>query len=190
MVKKRNQIKKAKIGSLLMSDPFMLDPNFKRSAILLADHRKESTVGFILNRPLGMQINQLVSDFPEFSSEVLFGGPVATDTIHYVHNVGEILDESIKVMSGIYWGGNFKKLKILIESELIKPENIRFFVGYSGWTEGQLADEISVGSWYISKMHANYLFKSPPQALWKQITHNMGDNYTVVAQIPDPVCLN
>ncbi len=173
-----------------MSDPFMLDSNFKRSAILLCDHRPESTVGFILNRPLGMKINQLVADFPEFNSEVFFGGPVATDTIHYVHNVGQMLDDSIKVMSGIYWGGDFKKLKFLIQSELIKPENIRFFVGYSGWSEGQLADELEIGSWFVTRMHANYLFKSKPKTLWKQITHNIGNNYTVIAQMPDPVCLN
>ncbi len=186
----RSQNIDIKVGSLLMSDPFMLDSNFKRSAILLCDHRKESTVGFILNRPLDMQINQLVADFPEFEAEVFFGGPVATDTIHYVHNVGDMLDNSIKVMSGIYWGGDFDKLKFLIQSKLIKPQNIRFFVGYSGWSEGQLADEVEVGSWYTTNMHANYLFKSKPKSLWKQITHNMGNNYTVIAQMPDPVCLN
>ena len=179
-----------KMGSLLMSEPFMLDSNFKRSAILLCDHRPDGTVGFILNRPLNMQINQLVSDFPEFESEVYFGGPVATDTIHYIHNVGDMLDESIRVMSGIYWGGDFEKLKFLIQSELIKPENIRFFVGYSGWTEGQLDDELSAGTWFVTQMHGNYLFKSRPNILWRQITHNMGSNYTVIAQMPDPVCLN
>ncbi len=181
---------RVKLGSLLMSQPFMMDSNFRRSAIMLCDHRPDGTVGFILNRPLNMQINQLVSDFPEFSSEVFFGGPVSTDTIHYVHNVGDMLEESIKVMSGIYWGGDFEKLKFLIQSELIKPENIRFFVGYTGWSEGQLSDEMEGGTWYLSQMHANYLFKSRPKALWRQITHNMGRNYSVIAQMPDPICLN
>lgn len=178
------------MGRILLSDPFMIDSNFKRSAILLCDHRDDGTVGFILNRPLNMQINQLVADFPEFDSEVYFGGPVATDTIHYIHNVGDVLDNSIKVDSGIYWGGDFEKLKFLIQSELIKPENIRFFVGYSGWEKGQLADEMEVGTWYVARMHANYLFKVEPSNLWKKITHNIGNNYSVIAQIPDPVCLN
>lgn len=168
----------------------MMDSNFKRTAILLCDHRPDGTVGFILNRPLNMKINQLVSDFPEFDADVFFGGPVATDTIHYIHTVGELVDNSIKVGTGIYWGGDFEKLKFLIQSELIKPEHIRFFVGYSGWDEGQLADELQVGSWFITDMHPNYLFKSHPALLWQQITHNIGNNYTVIAQIPDPICLN
>ena len=173
-----------------MSEPFMADGNFKRAAILLCDHRPDGTVGFILNRPLDMKINQLVADFPEFNANVFFGGPVATDTIHYVHTAGDILDNSIKVDDGIYWGGDFEKLKFLIHQELIDPDHIKFFVGYSGWDEGQLADELEYGSWFISDMHANYLFKSHPALLWKQITHNKGDNFTVIAQIPDPVCLN
>jgi putative transcriptional regulator len=185
-----SQYSQIKTGSLLMSEPFILDSNFRRSAILLCDHRPDGTVGFILNRPLDMNIHQLVADFPIFESEVFFGGPVATDTIHYVHNVGEILDGSIKVSNGIYWGGDFDKLKFLIQAELIKPNNIRFFVGYSGWDDGQLADEMAGGTWFIAEMHANYLFKSRPSALWRQITHNIGNNYTVIAQMPDPVCLN
>ena len=190
MRSKKPTYNQLEIGSLLMSDPFMMDSNFKRTAILLCDHRPDGTVGFILNRPLDMNVNQLVADFPEFQSEVYFGGPVATDTIHYIHTVGDMLDNSIKVTNGIYWGGDFDKLKFLIQSDLIKPEHIRFFVGYSGWDEGQLADELKIGSWFLSSMHPNYLFKSKPKSLWQKITYNKGDNYTVISQMPDPVCLN
>lgn len=179
-----------KTGRLLISEPFMMDPNFKRSAVMLADHRADGTVGFVLNRPIGMKIDQLVADFPEFDSDVFFGGPVATDTIHYIHCVGDLLDDSIRVMQGVYWGGDFNKLKFLIQSGLIEPKHIRFFIGYAGWDPGQLKDELAVGSWYITRMHANYLFKSAPASLWKQINHNMGENHSVIAQMPDPVCLN
>src|SRR5690606_33036284 len=117
----------------------MLDNNFKRSAVLVCDYVKaEGTVGFILNKPLDMRVDDLVADFPEFDAEVFFGGPVQTDTIHYLHNVGELLDESTKIVDGVYWGGDFDKLKFLISQGLIEPKNIRFFVGYSGWSEGQL----------------------------------------------------
>lgn len=179
-----------KKGQVLMSEPFMTDPNFKRTAILMCEHREDGSIGFIINRPLKMKINQLVSDFPEIDSEVFFGGPVSTDTIHYIHNVGDLVDNSVKISSGVYWGGNFDKLKFLIQTELVKGENLRFFIGYSGWSEGQLQDELNLGTWYIANMHANYLFKSQPDHLWQQITHNIGDNYTVIAQMPDPVCLN
>jgi putative transcriptional regulator len=177
-------------GKILLAEPFMLDPNFKRSAVLLCEHNEEGTVGFILNKPLNMRIDELVDGFPEFDSEVLFGGPVQTDTIHYIHNVGDLLEDSREVVDGVYWGGDFEKLKFLISSQLIQPNNIRFFVGYSGWTEGQLEDEMGFGSWLVAEMHANYLFKSNPDDLWQQVMENMGNTYSVIAQMPEGISWN
>lgn len=177
-------------GIVLLAEPFSQDSHFKRSAVVLTDHQKEGTVGFIINKPLDIQIEELLSDFPEFDTNVYFGGPVATDSIHYIHNVGEMLDDSIKVANGIYWGGDFEKLKFLIDSKLILPRNIRFFVGYAGWGAGQLAAELSYGSWVLADAHANYLFKSPPGQLWQQIMKNKGDTYSVIANVPDSVNWN
>ncbi len=126
----------------------MLDPNFKRSVILLCEHGDEDgSIGFVINKPLEIKVNDLITDFPEIEAHVYYGGPVATDTIHYIHNVGELLDDSMKVTRGIYWGGDFTKLKFLIDSKLILPHNIRFYVGYSGWSVGQLHEEIAYKSW-------------------------------------------
>jgi len=177
-----NEIKN---GKVLLAEPFMLDPNFKRSAVLLCEHNEEGSLGFIMNKPLNMQIDELIEDFPEFEAGVFFGGPVQTDTIHYVHNVGDLLEESVPVVDGVYWGGDFEKLKFLIDSQLILPHNIRFFVGYSGWSEGQLMDEMTYGSWVLADMDPNYLFKSRPKQLWRQVMYNKGDAYTVIAQMPE-----
>lgn len=177
-------------GKILLAEPFMLDPNFKRAAVLLCEHGEDGSVGFIMNKPLNMRIDELIEDFPEFESEVLFGGPVQTDTIHYIHNKGELLEGSIKVVDGVFWGGDFEKLKFLIASHLIQPENIRFFVGYAGWSEGQLKDEMVYGSWVPAEMDANYLFKITPSDLWQKVMYNKGDTYTVIAQMPDGVSWN
>lgn len=179
-----------KTGKVLVAEPFMLDPNFRRTAVLVCEHNAEGSVGFIMNKPLKMRIDELVEDFPEFDAEVFFGGPVQTDTIHYIHNVGELLEESIKVAKGVFWGGDFEKLKFLVSSNLILPKNIRFFVGYSGWTEGQLKDEMAYGSWVMANMHPNYLFKAKPDKLWKQVMYNKGEAYTVIAQMSEGVNLN
>lgn len=173
------------IGKVLLAEPFMLDPNFKRSAVLLCDHGEEGSVGFIMNKPLNMRIDDLIEDFPEFESEVLFGGPVQTDTIHYIHNIGDLLEDSLQVANGLYWGGDFEKLKFLIASDLIEPGNIRFFVGYAGWTEGQLYEEFNLGSWVLADMDANYLFKAEHKGIWKQVMYDKGDLYTVLAQMPE-----
>lgn len=168
----------------------MLDPNFKRSAVIPCEHGEEGSVGFIMNKPLNMRVDELIEDFPDFDSEVFFGGPVQTDTIHYIHSVGDLLEDSIKVAEGVYWGGDFEKLKFLISSELIKPADIRFFVGYSGWSEGQLMDEMVFGSWIVANMDANYLFKSKPKRLWRQVMNDKGNAYTVIAQVPEIVSWN
>ena len=177
-------------GKILLAEPFMFDMNFKRAAILLCEHNKEGSLGFILNKRLEMQINQLIADFPEFDSEVFYGGPVATDTIHYVHNLGHLLDDSQYVSDGVFWGGDFEKLKALIREQMIKPDDIRFFVGYSGWSGGQLHDEFQHGSWVMADMDSNYLFKTEPEELWQQVMHNKGNNFSVIAQMPDGVNWN
>lgn len=177
-------------GQVLLAEPFMADPNFKRTALLLCEHSNEGSIGFIMNKPLSMNITELLDQFPDFESEVHFGGPVQTDTIHYLHAAGDLIEDSVRVADGVFWGGDFDKLKFLIRTELIHPKDIRFFVGYSGWGEGQLKDELSYGSWVIADMHANYLFKSKPKELWKKVMANKGDTFSVIAELPEPIIWN
>ncbi len=174
------------IGKILTAQPFMIDNNFKRSVIIICDHHlDDGSVGFILNKRFNMKVNDLINDFPEIDSTVYFGGPVATDTIHYLHNVGDLLEESRKIIDGVWWGGNFEKLKFLIDNELIKPENIKFFVGYSGWSPGQMVEEVKSGSWVIGDGFANYVFKSSSDILWKETLEHKGSNYKIIGQMPE-----
>ncbi len=175
-----------KPGVVLVSQPFMDDPSFKRSVVLLCDHNDEGSVGFVLNKPINMKVNDLVADFPDAPQfDVYYGGPVSRDTIHYVHNVGDLLEDSVEINKGLYWGGNFDKMKFLIDSNLIQPFNVRFFVGYSGWSAGQLPEEMDRGSWIVGKMDQNYAFKNQDSVLWKEVLDNKGDQYSVIARMPD-----
>lgn len=175
-------------GKVLLAEPFLLDPNFRRAAILLCEHEQEEdggSLGFIMNKPLQTYVHEIVPDFPEFDAEVFFGGPVQTDTIHFVHSFGDLLDDSVELIKGIYWGGDFEKLKFLITSELVKPSQIRFFVGYSGWSKGQLNQEMKLGTWVMADMHPNYLFKEKAAELWQQIMYNKGETFTIIANMAD-----
>jgi len=118
-----------KTGQVLLVDLFLEDPYFKRSVILLCEHNQQGSIGFILNRNMELPLEEVLQDFPDIHSTINYGGPVETDSLHYVHNVGEILDGSVKVMNGNWWGGDFEKLKFLIRTELVKPENIRLYLG-------------------------------------------------------------
>ena len=181
---------KIEAGDMLLAEPFMMDPHFKRAAVLLCEHTEDGSLGFILNKPINMKVDRLVNDFPEFNAKVYYGGPVATDTLHYVHDKGDILDDSVEVSPGIFWGGHFDKLKFLVESKLILEDNIRFFVGYSGWSAGQLKEEMQYGSWVMADVHPNYVFQSATKTLWKQIMEDQGDALSVIAQMPDDLSPN
>jgi len=178
-------------GAVLLAEPYMIDPHFRRAVILLTDHSQaDGTVGFILNKPLDVKINDLIDDFPEIESTVYFGGPVAKETLHYIHDVGDILDESVKIAPSMYWGGSFEKLKFLIDSGLVKPRNIKFFLGYSGWSASQLMDEMQYGSWITAHMDINYAFKTKHHKMWREVMRNKGGNYLVIGEMPDYSWLN
>jgi putative transcriptional regulator len=177
-------------GQILLAEPFMSDPYFRRAVVLLCEHHPQGSLGFILNKMIDLSLNDLITDFPRFDSDVYYGGPVETDTLHYLHNVGDLLDDSIEVSPGVWWGGDFDKLKFLISSGLLEPQHIRFFVGYAGWSSGQLAQELASGSWVPTMMDANYLFKTQPGQLWSQAMYNKGNVYEVLADIPEQVIWN
>lgn len=173
-----------------MADPFMLDAYFRRAVILICDVHSEGTLGFVLNKPLDVSINDIVSDFPEFESKVYYGGPVQTDTVHFLHNLGDLIDDSVYVSNGVYWGGDFDKLKVLIKKGFVQSEQVKFFVGYTGWSAGQLEEELITGSWVTYEMDPNYLFHIKYDKLWQTAMLHKGNIHAVIAQIPDNVNLN
>lgn len=179
-------------GQVLIAQPYMTDTNFKRSVICMCEYTKDDgSLGFILNKPINMDVTELIGDVrTEDKFLAYYGGPVATDTLHYIHNVGDLLDDSILISPGIYWGGDFKKLKFLIESGLISSNNIRFYVGYSGWEAGQIEQELVAGSWVVSDLYPNYIFKSKPASLWQTALDHKGDAFSIIAQIPNYISHN
>lgn len=181
---------KIRRGHVLLAEPFMLDPYFRRAAVLLCEHNPEGSLGFIMNKSTNLRINDLIEDFPAFEAEVFYGGPVSTDTLHFVHNLGGLINDSIPVADGVWWGGDFEEMKFMITSGLVEPGNVRFFVGYSGWSGGQLDEEMEIGSWVTADMHANYLFKSPPEGLWSQVMYNKGDLFEIIAEVPEEMSWN
>lgn len=138
------------VGRILVSEPFLLDSYFKRSVILLGEHSEEGTVGFILNKPTDLTLNDALEDFPPFDVPLYFGGPVQTDTIHFLHTLGDKLEGSKKILPGIFWGGDLERLKLLIDTHQVTRNDVRFFAGYSGWEPHQLEDELKGRTWLIS----------------------------------------
>ncbi|MFM2394849.1 MAG: hypothetical protein RLZZ546_2832, partial [Bacteroidota bacterium] len=165
-----------KQGKLLIAEPFMQDSHFKKTVLALCDYSiKDGAVGFILNRPTNLKMDEVMNNFPDFDSIIYYGGPVANDTIHYIHRKGDLVEGSREIMPGLYWGGDFNKLKFLIKNDVIKPYDIRFYIGYSGWTPGQLEEEIDINSWVIGDLDINYPFLIKSHELWQKCLHHKGN---------------
>ena len=177
-------------GQLLLAEPYMIDPNFRRSAVLLCEHDEEGRVGLVLNKMIYIKLIEMVTDMPPFETFVYLGGPVSHDSLFFIHDLGDLLEGSREVAKGIWWGGDSENLNFLISSGLVEPHRIRFFVGCAGWSPGQLEEEMETGSWVISPMDANYAFNSSPAELWSQAMFNKGNRYEIIADIPEYVSWN
>ena len=129
-------MKKIKTGNILISEPFLDDPNFKRSVVLIADHTpKEGTVGFVLNRKLEIRISDLIEDLQGFNADVFEGGPVGADTLHFIHSVGDVITDAVKICNGVYWGGSLDDLFFLIKSKFLmsmKMKSVSFCWAITG----------------------------------------------------------
>ena len=177
-------------GNLLVSQPYLGDPNFEQSVILLTEHGEGGTVGFVLNHKVEITLNDIVLNFPDFESDVYNGGPVRQDNLYFIHSKGDLLPGSQKINDNLWWGGDVEPLKELIGAGLIQTNEIRFFLGYSGWSEGQLFDELRDNSWLIVDGSKFDLLHESPQHLWKNILLKSGGEYPLWASSPADPNLN
>jgi len=177
-------------GMILVAEPFLLDSYFKRSVILLGEHGGEGTIGFILNKPTDMKLNDALEDFPRFDVPLYFGGPVQTDTVHFLHTLGNKLEGSKELLPGIYWGGELEALQLLIDTNQVSKDEIRFFAGYSGWNPRQLEQELQGKTWLLSKCKKEFAFSEEPNELWGNVLRSMGNRYAILANFPEDPSLN
>ncbi len=182
---------KLRKGQLLIAEPAIMgDASFNRSVILLADHNDEGSVGFIMNKPLRYSIQDLI---PEIHARfrIYNGGPVEQDNVYFLHTVPELIPGSIEISSGIYWGGDFTAARDLINSGEITKNNIRFFLGYTGWSANQLANEMHANSWILSdnSLH-NKILGKPTTHFWKEKIMELGGEYLIWSNAPENPILN
>ncbi len=177
-------------GSLLVAEPFLGDSNFDRTVVLLSEHNEQGAIGFVVNRPLEVKLNDIAIGFPELDTIIYHGGPVQEDSLFFVHNKGDLIPGSDHIMGDLYWGGELEALKELIRCGLVTRDNIRFYLGYSGWGMGQLSHEIDEKSWLIIGNSAINLFSDNPTEMWGKVLMAIGGNYPLWANSPADPNLN
>ncbi|MEO6894679.1 MAG: YqgE/AlgH family protein [Ginsengibacter sp.] len=174
-------------GTLLIANPFLKDPNFSRTVIFLCENVKEGTFGFVLNKQFTQTLDQIIPDLEMPAFPVFSGGPVQLDSLHFLHQYPDLISGGIEVFDGVFWGGNFESLQIHLKNNDISKNKIRFFVGYSGWTEGQLDMEMKEESWITAKATRKLIFETGAVETWKESLNMLGGDYKMMANFPiDP----
>ena len=174
-------------GILLISDPFLKDPNFMRTVVFLCEHQEQGSFGFVLNRKYENTIDELIPELDGHKIPVYYGGPVQPDTIHFLHQYPNEIPGSMEVIKGVYWGGDFEKVVELILSEVIDASKIRFYIGYSGWSGGQLKDELKEKSWLTVMATRKLIFHHKYEEIWKESIKTLGGDYEIMINFPiDP----
>ncbi len=171
-------------GNVLISEPFMNDFHFRRSVILIIDNNEEGSLGVIFNKRLTIPFNEIVQGFPEFKADVYLGGPVETNRLFFIHTIGEMIPDSYKISDGLYWSGNVNALKAMIKMDLIKPHEVRFYVGYAGWEGGQLRNELKANTWLVGNFSTKQLLTTIPGKMWKSFVRQMGKRYMLWDKFP------
>lgn len=182
---------KLKKGHLLIAEPSLIgDLSFNRSIILLADHNQEGSIGFIINKPLKYTINDLIPEI-EARFKIYNGGPIEQDNLYFIHNIPDLIPNSVEISNGIYWGGDFESTKELINLGLIGKNNIRFFLGYTGWVEKQLENEMEDNSWIIAEnLYENKIIGKSSTHFWKEQLMELGGDYLIWSNAPENPYLN
>ena len=187
MEENRDNILAPAKGRLLISEPFLNDPHFKRTVILLCDHNESGSFGFVLNNYINVNLSEVIEGLDYIKSKVSVGGPVQKDAVFYLHTFGEEVPGSIHISEDIYMGGDFETIKTKVHNGEVQPEDLRFFIGYSGWAKDQLSYELKEKSWIVSESTSEQIMNTKYSNLWSQSLRSMGKEYALLANFPsDP----
>ena len=180
----------AEAGVFLVASPRLLDPNFMHAVVLLCEHGPQGSYGIIVNRPAAKRTSDLGSDAPllEGRDDPLWvGGPVSHDTLQVLHRLGPDVPESHTVVPDVHLGGDQQVLRSALEGSEQADQDVRFLLGYSGWSANQLDGELAEGAWVICPATSSFVFDPDPETLWRRVLQARGGRFAHLAHIPpDP----
>lgn len=174
-----------KPGRVLVSEPFLNDAFFTRSVVYLCDHSPNGSFGFVLNNFLEVDIHDLIPDFPDVDARISVGGPVDKSNLFFIHSLGDRIANSQRIAGDLYIGGTFDSVKELLLEDKENAKYLRFFIGYSGWDEGQLESELNEKSWIVlKKLPDTMILDDGNDDLWKDLMSKLGGKFQVMANFP------
>jgi putative transcriptional regulator len=175
-------------GQILIASPALLDPNFRRTVVLVTEHTDEGAAGLVLNRPSPAAVADVVpalEPIVDAGEQLWLGGPVQPEAVLVL---GEFVDPDEAAVP-LFGGLGFPSLE---EPEQIVPATTRrrVFAGYAGWSAGQLEDELSREDWILEPASNDDAFTDAPEELWRDVLHRKGGVYELVSRMPEDPSLN
>lgn len=168
-------------GDLLIADPLLDEVYFKRSVILVIEHKEaEGSIGLILNKSAHVVLNNVLPSIDcKHEIPLYLGGPVETDKLMYIHTLGnDIIADSLPLGNGLSVGGNFSDVMLYINSKAYDENRIKFFAGYCGWHPGQLATEITEKTWAVTPLvNVPAAMAACGNAYWMHVVECLGKHY-------------
>lgn len=170
-------------GKILIAEPFLTDPGFARTVVLLCEHGPEGSIGFVLNRPFAGSLSDLLPDLQHPGLEVSEGGPVAHGSLHVIHSLPALMGGA-EILPGVYWGSSYNDLSRAVADNSVAPEQLRLFVGYAGWGGGQLEQELQDGAWLVADCPADLIFRTATARVWQDSIRSLGAGFAYMAHLP------
>lgn len=178
-------------GKVLISEPFLNDPNFARSVVLLTHYKPdEGAVGFIINKPTDLKVSDVLDSFMDDQFLFHIGGPVEPETLFFLHTLAAKLDDSHEVFDHLHWSANYEGIQTLISIDQADHTQVKFLGGYSGWSPGQLEEEMKEKAWLISALSAAQIMNGNPHELWRIAMENLGPKFSIMANFPENPSMN
>ena len=178
------------VGDFLIADPFLKDNSFSRSVVLVCEKDNDGTLGFILNKKIPLSLHEIVENMEGYDFPVMYGGPVLMNTLHFVHNIPNIISNGTKIAKDLYWGGDFETMLETIREGKATTENLRLFLGQSGWEKDQLQAEIDEKSWLFTAATKEIVFNVNPSFIWQNAVKLLGKKYYELINYPLDPSLN
>ena len=175
-------------GQLLVASPSLLDPNFKRTVVLITEHNEEGAAGLVLNRPSDAEVSELVPQLEPLVDDderIWMGGPVQQKAVLVL---GEFVDPDDAAVP-LFGSLGFPSLD---EPDEVVPLTTRrrIFAGYAGWGSGQLEDELAREDWILEPAQNDDAFTETPDELWADVLRRKGGIYELVARMPEDPTVN
>lgn len=167
-------------GSLLVSEPFLDDNYFSHAVITLVDYTPgRSAMGMVMNRTSGYTLGQMIEGFDDdVDIPVYIGGPMSRNRMFYIHRLGNLFNDSVEIIPGLWIGGDYNQVLQYIREGYPADNLIRFFIGYSGWDGNQLEDEIRDHVWAVTTpMSPQQMLTGANDTYWHKVVRRMGPRY-------------